>query len=85
MANFINITELECPELDVYVRLTGPELRAGLENKKGIFIAESPTVIDVALKSGCFPISLLTDKRLLGGAVEEIIERCDNVNKDLPI
>ncbi len=85
MANFIEISSIDCPELDVYVRLTGPELRAGLENKQGIFIAESPTVIDVALKAGCRPISLLTDKRLVGGFVSEIIERCDNVNKNLPI
>ncbi len=83
--NFIEINSLGCPELDVYVRLTGRELRAGLENRRGIFIAESPAVIDVALKSGCYPLSLLTDKRLLGGAVEEIITRCNNVNKDLPI
>ncbi len=85
MANFIEVKELECPELDAYVRLTGPELRAGPENKKGIFIAESPTVIDVALKSGCFPISILTDKRLVGGFVGEIIERCNYVNKNLPV
>ena len=85
MTTFIEVKELKSPELDVYVRLTGPELRAGLENKKGIFIAESPTVIDVALKSGCFPISVLTDKRLLGGAVDNIIKGCENVNKNLPI
>ena len=85
MVNFKEVKSLECPELDVYVRLTGPELRAGLESKKGIFIAESPTVIDVALKSGCFPISILTDRRLLGGAVDGIIESCVNVNKDLLI
>ena len=85
MVNFKEVKSLECPELDVYVRLTGPELRAGLESKKGIFIAESPTVISVALESGCFPISILTDRRLLGGAVDGIIESCVNVNKDLPI
>ena len=47
--------------------------------EKGIFIAESPTVIGVALDGGCQPISLLTDERLLGGAVADIMARCPDV------
>ncbi len=66
MPNIIEITNFNAPELDVYVRLTGPQLRNKLEPEKGIFIAESPTVIDVALSAGCEPVSLLTDERLLG-------------------
>ena len=69
------ITDLNAPELDVFVRLTGAQLRNRLEAEKGIFIAESPTVIDVALKSGCEPLSLLTDERLINGGVAGIIER----------
>ena len=75
MRDVIRITDFSAPELDAYVRLTGAQLRNRLEPEKGIFIAESPTVIDVALRSGCEPISLLTDERLLGGAVDEIISR----------
>lgn len=75
MKNIIHITDFNDPALDVYVRLTGSQLRNRLEPEKGIFIAESPTVIDVAMRSGCKPISLLTDERLLGGAVKEIIEK----------
>lgn len=75
MHDVIRITDFSAPELDPYVRLTGAQLRRKLEPEKGIFIAESPTVIDVALRSGCEPISLLTDERLLGGAVDEIISR----------
>ena len=75
MAEFKYITDLGAPELDVFVRLTGAQLRNRLEAEKGIFIAESSTVIDVALKSGCEPLSLLTDERLIGGAVAGIIER----------
>ena len=66
MPNIIEITNFNAPELDVYVRLTGPQLRNKLEPEKGIFIAESPTVIEVALSAGCEPVSLLTDERLLG-------------------
>lgn len=79
MSNITRITDFESHELDVYARLTGSQLRNRLEPEKGIFIAESPTVIEVALNAGCEPVSLLTDERLLGGAVERIIERCGNV------
>ncbi|MBR2467293.1 MAG: RNA methyltransferase [Clostridia bacterium] len=75
----IKINDLSLPELDVFVRLTGAQLRNKLEPEKGIFIAESPTVIDVALNSGCTPISMLTDERLLGGDVERIIEKCGDI------
>ena len=75
MSTLKRITDLNAPELDVFVRLTGAQLRNRLETEKGIFIAESPTVIGVALKSGCEPISLLTDERLINGAVSGIIER----------
>ena len=79
MAKIIKIEDFQAPELDVFVRLTGAQLRNKLEEDKGIFIAESPTVIEVALNSGCVPVSILTDERLLGGAVEKIIERCEGI------
>lgn len=79
MPNIIKITDFNAPELDVYVRLTGAQLRSKLEPEKAIFIAESPTVIDVALRSGCEPVSLLTDERLLGGAVEKIISQLGDI------
>ncbi len=75
MQNFKKITDFSAPELDIFVRLTGPQLRRLTEAERGIFIAESPTVIDVALNSGCEPIALLTDERLINGAVENIINR----------
>ena len=52
MPNYIKITDFSAPELDVFVRLTGAQLRNKLEPEKGIFIAESPTVIEVALSAG---------------------------------
>ena len=79
MPNIIKVNNLNSAELDVYVRLTGAQLRNKLEPEKGIFIAESPTVIEVALDAGMEPISVLTDERLLGGAVERIIERCPDI------
>lgn len=79
MPNIIKITDLNAPELDVFVRLTGAQLRNKLEPDKGIFIAESPTVIEVALNSGCIPLSMLTDERLLGGAVEKLIPKLGDI------
>lgn len=80
MPNIIHITDFSDPALDVYVRLTGAQLRSKLEPEAGIFIAESPTVIDVAIQGGCTPISLLTDERLItSGGVESIIQRCGDI------
>ena len=79
MREIIKIDSFEDPRLDLFVRLTGAQLRSKLEPERGVFIAESPTVIEVALDSGCEPIALLTDERLINGAVEKIIDRCGDV------
>ncbi len=79
MPNIIHISDFSDPALDVYARLTGAQLRNRLEPEKGIFIAESPTVIEVAMQGGCEPLSILTDERLLGGPVEKIIEKCGDI------
>ena len=80
MPKIIHITDFSDPALDVYVRLTGAQLRNRLEPDKGVFIAESPTVIEVAMQGGCEPISILTDERLLStGGVEKIIEKCGDI------
>ena len=74
MRQIIKINDFCAPELDVYVRLTGAQLRSKLEPERSVFIAESPTVIKVALGAGCEPVSLLTDERLINTAVSDIIE-----------
>lgn len=79
MPNILHINDFNDPRLDIYVRLTGSQLRNKLEPEKGIFIAESPTVIEVALQGGCEPISLLTEERLINGAVADIIEKCGDI------
>ena len=79
MSEIIRIEDFGDPRLDLFVRLTGAQLRSSIESERGVFIAESPTVIEVALDSGCKPIALLTDERLINGSVEKIIERCSGV------
>ena len=86
MPKIIEIKDFSAPELDVFVRLTGAQMRNKLESEKGIFIAESPTVIDVSLDAGCRPLSLLTDERLLGGgAVDKIIKKCGEFSENVPV
>ena len=79
MANIIEITDINAPELDVYVRLTEAQLRNKLEPEKGIFIAESPKVIDRALDAGYEPVSLLMERRHLEGQGKRMMERCGDV------
>ena len=82
----IDIKDINDPALDVYVRLTGAQLRQGIEAERGVFIAESPTVIEVALSAGCIPISMLTDERLLSSeAVRNIIARGESEYRDFPV
>lgn len=77
--NIIDVTSLEIPELSVYANLTDARLRRSLEAEYGIFIAESPTVIEVALKSGCKPISVFTDRRYLNERAGNILSACGDI------
>ena len=77
MPNIIEITDLSLPELDVYARLTQAQLRNRLEPEKGIFIAESPKVIDLALRADCKPVSFLMERKHIEGQAAELIARCD--------
>lgn len=62
MANIIEINDISAPELEVFTKLTEKQLRHKLEPEKGIFIAESGKVIELALAAGCEPISLLMER-----------------------
>lgn len=79
MANIINITNFNATELDVYARLTENQLINRHEPEKGMFIAESPKVIERALDSGYVPVSLLVEKKHIDGEAKEIIARCNNI------
>lgn len=79
MTTPIEITDFNAPELDVFARLTEAQLRNRLEPEKGIFIAESPKVIDRALDAGCVPTALLMERRFLTGQGAAVIARCPGV------
>lgn len=75
----IEITDISAPELDMFARLTQAQLRNKLELDKGIFIAESPKVISLALTAGCMPIALLMEQKHILGDGAPIIVRCGDI------
>ena len=79
MANIIEITDFLAPELDVYARLTEVQLLNREYPEKGLFIAESPKVIERALNAGCVPVSILVEKKHIEGEAREIIARCPDI------
>ena len=77
--NIIQIESLDMPGIEVYGTLTEAQLRNKLEPEKGIFIAESPKVIRVALDAGYEPLSLLCEERHITGDAADIIARCGDI------
>ena len=77
MADIVEITDFSAPELDVYARLTGAQLRACPQG--GLFIAEGVTVIGHALDAGYRIASLLMERRHIVGKAAGLIARCGDV------
>ena len=76
MPNIIEITDFAAPELDVYARLREVQLLNRQDPEQGIFIAESPRVIERALDAGCVPLSFLVEKKHLEQEARTLMERC---------
>lgn len=79
MSNIIDIDSVDDPRVDLFVRLTEPQLRNKLEPSKGIFIAESPKVITRALNAGIKPISFLMEAPHAKGDAAPLLERCPDI------
>ena len=79
MANIIEITDFQAPELDIYARLSEVQLLRLYEPKPGLFIAESPKVIERALDAGYVPVSILVERKHIEGEAQDIIRRCGNI------
>ena len=79
MANIHEITTFADPMLDVYARLTEGQLKNRAEPEKGLFIAESPNVIERALDSGYEPVSLLMERKHIEGQAKHVVERCGDI------
>lgn len=79
MPHIIEIQNAALPELDVFARLTEAQLRNKQEPEKGLFIAESPKVIERALNAGYEPVSLLMEQKHITGDAADIIARCGDI------
>ena len=79
MNNVKEITNFFDPELDIYARLSEAQLMNREFPEKGLFIAESPKVIERALDAGYEPISCLMEKRHIDGEGKHILDRIKGV------
>lgn len=75
----IEISSLSHPGVELFSTLTEAQLRNRLEPAKGIFIAESPKVIHVALDAGYKPLALLCEQKHICGDAASLIERCGDI------
>lgn len=75
----IEITSLAHPGTEMFCTLTEAQLRNRVEPEKGIFIAESPKVINVALDAGYSPLALMCEHRHITGDAADIIKRCGDI------
>lgn len=75
MKNIIEINDITALELDVYARTSEVQLLRYNEPNPGLFIAESPKVIERALKAGYEPLSFLVEHKDLDGEAGDILAR----------
>ena len=79
LSDIIEITDFEDPKLDVYARIKEIQLLNRANPEDGIFIAESPKVVERALDAGYEPISILVEKKHVEGEAKQIIKRCGQI------
>ena len=79
MPNLFPITDFADPALDVYARLTENQLVNREDLSQGLFIAESPKVIERALNAGYVPVSFLMEPRHVETQARDILARCGEV------
>lgn len=75
----IEIQTLDHPGVEIFSSLTEAQLRNRLDPEKGIFIAESPKVIRVALDAGYEPQAILCETKHITGDAADIIHRCGDI------
>lgn len=77
--NIIEINDFNAPELDVYARLTEAQLLNRQNLREGLFIAESPKVIERALDAGYEPVSVLVERKHIRGEAAGVLERLGEI------
>lgn len=77
--NIIEINSVEASGANIFSSLTEAQLRQSREVETGLFIAESPKVIRVALDAGYEPFALMCERKHITGDAADIISRCGNI------
>ena len=73
------IDDIHSQELKVYSGLTERQLKTVNEPGDGLFIAESPNVIDRALDAGYEPVSMLMDRKYIHTRAKRLLERVGDI------
>jgi len=68
------ISSIQDPRVAAFATMTETQLRNRLNAEQGLFIAESPKVIRVALQAGYEPMALLCEQRHIEGDAADIIK-----------
>lgn len=86
MISTIEITDFSAKELDIYARLTEAQLLNKDKPEEGMFIAESPKVIERALNAGYRPVSVLVEKKQAEGDEEtkRVLLKCSECG-EIPV
>ncbi|MDO4409041.1 MAG: RNA methyltransferase [Eubacteriales bacterium] len=85
MVHFVSVPGLEDPALEVYTKLSEVQLKRFYEPDGGLFIAESPKVVQRALDAGCLPVSLLVEDRHVKGEAAGVIAECGRMSGEIPV
>lgn len=75
----VEIDSLDFHGVELFSSLTEKQLRHSYEKGSGVFIVESPKVIDRALVEGYEPLALLCEQRHVVGDAADIISRCGDI------
>ena len=81
MPQIKKITDLTAPELDLFSRYSESQLFHINEPKPGIFIAESPNVIERALNAGYEPLAVLIEEK----QADDLIPKLYFAYPELPV
>lgn len=83
--SILPITDLDLPTLSPYARLTDKELRSKQDPARAVFLAESRTVVTLALDAGYTPVSFLIETHQLRESAADLVERITTLYPNIPI
>lgn len=81
MARIIEINDFDSPDMDLYARLKDVQLYHYYEPDSGLFIVESPALVERATEAGCEPVSFLCEPKY----IDKLSERLFDKYPDAPV